>query len=261
MIARFKSAFGRALPELPKRELSWRLHFIMGALSYTLAGTDVLKLIEELRPDEHTDDERLLQRLAPFLLAGLTAPLGDLPDAPDAATAPSRSRVMAPAPSSPTIRNSTVNNGPSARSKSMLTVLWLVAVLAGAVALAYVNASASSGPPPSRSRLGAAWGAHLLVPWLTLVLTRRVRPARDRAQHRVAAAQADQRRRALRVPQGAAADVADRARSDRGRHGLVGRRALLRQARLAQAARRAAPDAHTPKSRASSTTRPRSCAG
>ena len=51
-----------------------------GALSYTLAGTDVLKLIEELRPGESSDDERLLQRLAPFLLAGLTAPLGDLPD-------------------------------------------------------------------------------------------------------------------------------------------------------------------------------------
>jgi AcrR family transcriptional regulator len=77
MIARFKAAFARALPELPKRELSWRLHFIMGALSYTLAGTDVLKLIEELRPDEPASDERLLQRLAPFLLAGLTAPLGD----------------------------------------------------------------------------------------------------------------------------------------------------------------------------------------
>ena len=84
MIARFKLAFGRALPELPKRELSWRLHFIMGALSYTLAGTDVLKLIEELRPDEPSNDERLLQRLAPFLLAGLTAPLGDLSDAGDA---------------------------------------------------------------------------------------------------------------------------------------------------------------------------------
>ncbi len=81
MIGRFKAAFGRALPELPRRELSWRLHFIMGALSYTLAGTDVLKLIEELRPDEHANDERLLQRLAPFLLAGLTAPLGDLPAA------------------------------------------------------------------------------------------------------------------------------------------------------------------------------------
>jgi AcrR family transcriptional regulator len=79
MIARFKAAFGRALPDLPKRELSWRLHFIMGALSYTLAGTDVLKLIEELAPDEPANDERLLQRLAPFLLAGLTAPLAELP--------------------------------------------------------------------------------------------------------------------------------------------------------------------------------------
>src|SRR5258708_1806514 len=52
MIARFKAAFARALPDLPPRELSWRLHFIMGALSYTLAGTDVLKLIGELNPDE-----------------------------------------------------------------------------------------------------------------------------------------------------------------------------------------------------------------
>jgi len=78
MIARFKTAFGRALPHLPKKELSWRLHFIMGALSYTLAGTDVLKLIAELSPKETTNDEILLRRLAPFLLAGLKAPLPDL---------------------------------------------------------------------------------------------------------------------------------------------------------------------------------------
>jgi len=75
MIARYKAAFGRALPHLPRKELSWRLHFIMGALSYTLAGTDALKLIAELNPHETTNDEILLRRLAPFLLAGLTAPL------------------------------------------------------------------------------------------------------------------------------------------------------------------------------------------
>ena len=80
MIARFKAAFGRALPHLPRRELSWRLHFIMGALSYTLAGTDALKLIAELNPRDSTNDELLLRRLAPFLLAGLTAPLPDLTD-------------------------------------------------------------------------------------------------------------------------------------------------------------------------------------
>lgn len=78
MIARFKSAFARALPALPSRELSWRLHFLMGALSYTLAGTDALKIIEALAPGESTNDELLLRRLAPFLLGGLTAPLPEL---------------------------------------------------------------------------------------------------------------------------------------------------------------------------------------
>jgi hypothetical protein len=78
MIARFKAAFGRALPQLPKKELSWRLHFVMGALSYTLAGTDALKLIAALSPREAGNDEMLLRRLAPFLVAGLKAPLPDL---------------------------------------------------------------------------------------------------------------------------------------------------------------------------------------
>ena len=80
MIARFKAAFGRALPHLPKKELSWRLHFIMGALSYTLAGTDAHKIIAELNPLATGNDEILLRRLAPFLLAGLNAPLPDLND-------------------------------------------------------------------------------------------------------------------------------------------------------------------------------------
>jgi len=78
MIARFKTAFGRTLPHLPARELSWRLHFLMGALSYTLAGTDVLKLISELNPVATDNDELLLRRLGPFLVAGLQAPLADL---------------------------------------------------------------------------------------------------------------------------------------------------------------------------------------
>lgn len=80
MIVRFKAAFGRALPHLPRRELSWRLHFIMGALSYTLAGTDAVKLIAELNPHDTGNDELLLRRLAPFLLAGLMAPLPGLDD-------------------------------------------------------------------------------------------------------------------------------------------------------------------------------------
>ncbi|MEP6702219.1 MAG: TetR family transcriptional regulator, partial [Betaproteobacteria bacterium] len=78
MIARFKTAFGRALPHLPPRELSWRLHFLMGAMSYTLAGTDVLKLISAINPVQTDNDELLLRRLGPFLVAGLQAPLVDM---------------------------------------------------------------------------------------------------------------------------------------------------------------------------------------
>lgn len=78
MIARFKAAFGRALPQLPKKELTWRLHFVMGALSFTLAGTDALKLIAELSQGRAVSDELLLRRLAPFLVAGLKAPLPEL---------------------------------------------------------------------------------------------------------------------------------------------------------------------------------------
>ncbi|HKW79982.1 MAG TPA: TetR/AcrR family transcriptional regulator [Casimicrobiaceae bacterium] len=87
MIARFKAAFARALPELPRKELSWRLHFVMGALSYTLAGTDALKMIAALSPRQTHDDEILLQRLAPFLVAGLKAPLAEVAGFDDAARA------------------------------------------------------------------------------------------------------------------------------------------------------------------------------
>jgi len=87
-IARFKDAFARALPQIAPRELSWRLHFMMGALAYTLAGTDAWKLISALSPagpvtgkrplPSPTNDQLLLRRLAPFLIAGLQAPLPDL---------------------------------------------------------------------------------------------------------------------------------------------------------------------------------------
>lgn len=71
--ARFREAFARALPRLERTELSWRLHFVLGALSYTLARSDPWQLIGTIRA-ENEDDERLLGRLVPFVLAGLQAP-------------------------------------------------------------------------------------------------------------------------------------------------------------------------------------------
>jgi AcrR family transcriptional regulator len=103
--ARFKDAFARALPQFPKRELSWRLHFVMGALAYTLAGTDPWKLIAALSSDKAPDrssdrgadegenDAMLLRRLAPFLAAGLKAPLPEPAHREAAAKAPSQRRL------------------------------------------------------------------------------------------------------------------------------------------------------------------------
>jgi AcrR family transcriptional regulator len=77
MINRFKAAFAKALPHLSRDDLTMRLHFVMGAMAYTLAGTDALKLISTINPDEPQDDGLLLRKLAPFLTAGLQAPATD----------------------------------------------------------------------------------------------------------------------------------------------------------------------------------------
>ena len=74
-MARYKSAFERALPELPKDELIWRMHFMFGTLAYTLAATDTVQLIAGCKPEDRYDAALLEERLTAFLLAGLVAPL------------------------------------------------------------------------------------------------------------------------------------------------------------------------------------------
>jgi hypothetical protein len=77
----------------------------MGALAYTLAGADAWKLIAALNPGGNGsrahDDERLLARLAPFLIAGLQAPLPDLAPPPSAAPRARRARAAASASTTP----------------------------------------------------------------------------------------------------------------------------------------------------------------
>ena len=53
----------------------------------------------------------------------------------------------------------------------MLTLLWLVAVLIGALALAYVNASGLAWTGAIALALAASWGMHLLPGWLDLLFT------------------------------------------------------------------------------------------
>jgi AcrR family transcriptional regulator len=72
--ARFRRAFSLALPDLPEDELVWRMQFTFGAISYTMAGTDVLQLFSACPLEDFGNYESLMERLVVFLAAGLRAP-------------------------------------------------------------------------------------------------------------------------------------------------------------------------------------------
>ncbi len=77
--ARFVQAFARALPDLDAQDLSMRLHFMLDAISSTLASEDARKLMAALIASAHTAKERpdedvaVLGHLAPFLAGSLRA--------------------------------------------------------------------------------------------------------------------------------------------------------------------------------------------
>ncbi|TXG93369.1 MAG: TetR/AcrR family transcriptional regulator, partial [Zoogloea sp.] len=58
-----------------RKEILWRFHFMMGAMSYAIAGTDALQLVTGKFDDENPS--RLAPRLMSFLLGCLRAPLAE----------------------------------------------------------------------------------------------------------------------------------------------------------------------------------------
>ncbi len=77
VVRRYREALFRALPDTPREEILWRLHFMLGAMSYAVSGADALNLLDEGRL-ERSDADTLRRRLMSFLLGGLRAPLPDL---------------------------------------------------------------------------------------------------------------------------------------------------------------------------------------
>ena len=74
VINRFKAALIKALPGVPEQEILWRFHFMLGAMSFAISGTDALHVVAEDALDEG-DGEALYARLMSFMLGGLRAPL------------------------------------------------------------------------------------------------------------------------------------------------------------------------------------------
>ena len=82
---RYKGALFRALPEVPKAEIVWRFHFMLGATSYAIAGTDALRVVTDwqIEAEDSVDRlDRMVPRLMAFLIGGLRAPIPQFRNAP-----------------------------------------------------------------------------------------------------------------------------------------------------------------------------------
>jgi len=73
VVERFTGALYRALPDVPRAEILWRFHFMLGAMAYALAGTDALRIVGGKAGED--DPKAMAARLMSFLLGGLRAPL------------------------------------------------------------------------------------------------------------------------------------------------------------------------------------------
>ena len=74
---RFLAAFHRALPELPRNELMWRLHFMVGVMAHAVGAGHLLIKISEGACDP-SDVCGMVRRMEAFLMAGLQAPVAEV---------------------------------------------------------------------------------------------------------------------------------------------------------------------------------------
>ena len=74
VVQRFSAAFEHAAPGVPKAELMWRFHFVIGAMAHTLMHG---RFVKQLGTEsvEGCEVEANIERLTQFATAGLQAPL------------------------------------------------------------------------------------------------------------------------------------------------------------------------------------------
>ncbi len=69
----FMAALADALPDLPRAELAWRFHFLLGTMVYTMADSGRIQSLTSNACDP-SDGRGALAHLIPFLAAGFRAP-------------------------------------------------------------------------------------------------------------------------------------------------------------------------------------------
>jgi len=73
----FLEALGRALPEIPRADLEWRFHFMLGAMFYTMADAGRIQSLTGGRCDPGRVEDSLVH-IIPFLAAGFRSAPGSV---------------------------------------------------------------------------------------------------------------------------------------------------------------------------------------
>jgi AcrR family transcriptional regulator len=73
-LVRFSEAFARALPELPKDVLMWRIQFVIGTMGHLMCDPTNLRESSGGLCDP-ADTDRMLQEMISFLTSGMRAPV------------------------------------------------------------------------------------------------------------------------------------------------------------------------------------------
>lgn len=70
---RYMKLLNEAAPPIPPLELFWRVHFMLGAVAFSMAGIKPLSCIVESSFAIKTSSEQVLHMLVPFMAAGMRA--------------------------------------------------------------------------------------------------------------------------------------------------------------------------------------------
>jgi AcrR family transcriptional regulator len=70
VISRFQAALKHALPGMPEKELAWKVHFMLGAMAYTMITEPAM-----LPADSHEPLPVIAKRLVTFVSAGFRTPV------------------------------------------------------------------------------------------------------------------------------------------------------------------------------------------
>lgn len=73
VLVRFTLLFQKAYPNLSNDQIFWRLHYTLGSLIFTLAGSNALREIAKVDFDRKMAIEDVIDEMIPFLAAGMKA--------------------------------------------------------------------------------------------------------------------------------------------------------------------------------------------